>query len=267
MSIFGMSDMTKKYIEALRREGDKFDYLKWYRENRNTQTEAKPADVGLESPPATESPCPDDDGASKPAAGGGSDLDIGRPSLATATRSAPTFVNRGAHQRGGPTAELPPTPLLQPSAATSGAKRAGQGSRHAISRSTRVIQAELSIVSKAWKEFQSSRGRDAVYGYLGSVYDLVRHWERRGRADKKARRALKVCGLKGWKNTEPYAVAIACTSEPGKVDRKTISKWSRVLRYVASCPPSNEPLKDFIKRKGGINACASRFARRLGRKS
>ena len=27
----------------------------------------------------------------------------------------------------------------------------------------------------------------------------------------------------------------------------------------------DEPLGDFIKRKGGINGCASRFARRLGR--
>jgi hypothetical protein len=28
-----------------------------------------------------------------------------------------------------------------------------------------------------------------------------------------------------------------------------------------------EPLRDFIKRKGGINKCASRFARFLGRSS
>ena len=27
----------------------------------------------------------------------------------------------------------------------------------------------------------------------------------------------------------------------------------------------DEPLRDFIKRKGGLNKCASRFARRLGR--
>ena len=29
----------------------------------------------------------------------------------------------------------------------------------------------------------------------------------------------------------------------------------------------DEPLRDFIKRKGGINKCAARFARRLGRGS
>ena len=29
----------------------------------------------------------------------------------------------------------------------------------------------------------------------------------------------------------------------------------------------DEPLADFIKRKGGINECAARFARRLGRGS
>ena len=43
------------------------------------------------------------------------------------------------------------------------------------------------------------------------------------------------------------------------------SKWSRVLRYAAEFKDLDEPLGDFIKRKGGINKCAARFARRLGR--
>jgi hypothetical protein len=43
------------------------------------------------------------------------------------------------------------------------------------------------------------------------------------------------------------------------------SKWSRVLRYAAEFKDLDEPLGDFIKRKGGINGCASRFARHLGR--
>ena len=37
---------------------------------------------------------------------------------------------------------------------------------------------------------------------------------------------------------------------------------SRVLRYAAQYKDLDEPLRDFIKRKGGINKCASRFARR-----
>jgi hypothetical protein len=39
----------------------------------------------------------------------------------------------------------------------------------------------------------------------------------------------------------------------------------RTLRYAATYKDLDEPLRDFIKRKGGINKCASRVARRLGR--
>ena len=45
------------------------------------------------------------------------------------------------------------------------------------------------------------------------------------------------------------------------------SKWSRVLRYAAEFKDLAEPSGDFIKRKGGINKCAARFARCLGRGS
>jgi hypothetical protein len=37
------------------------------------------------------------------------------------------------------------------------------------------------------------------------------------------------------------------------------------MRYAVAYKPDSEPLDPFIKRKGGINACAARFTRRLGR--
>ena len=63
----------------------------------------------------------------------------------------------------------------------------------------------------------------------------------------------------------PFAAAIRCTADTAKADKRTRSKWSRVLRYAAAYKPDSEPLDQFVKRKGGINACAARFARRLGR--
>jgi len=45
------------------------------------------------------------------------------------------------------------------------------------------------------------------------------------------------------------------------------SKWSRALRFAAEYKDLDEQLRNFIKRKGGINKCAARFARRLGRRS
>jgi hypothetical protein len=37
------------------------------------------------------------------------------------------------------------------------------------------------------------------------------------------------------------------------------------MRYAAEHKLSSEPLDRFVKRKGGINKCVARFARRLGR--
>ncbi len=64
---------------------------------------------------------------------------------------------------------------------------------------------------------------------------------------------------------EPFAAVIFCSADSDKVDFRTRSKWSRVLRYAAEFKDLEEPLPAFIKRKGGINKCATRFARRLGR--
>jgi hypothetical protein len=45
-------------------------------------------------------------------------------------------------------------------------------------------------------------------------------------------------------------------------DDRMRSKWSRVLRYAAEFKNLDEELGDFIKRRGGLNRCAARFARR-----
>ena len=53
---------------------------------------------------------------------------------------------------------------------------------------------------------------------------------------------------------EPFAAVILCTAYRQKVDKRTRSKWSRVLRYAMAYKPVAEPLAAFIQRKGGINA-------------
>ena len=58
---------------------------------------------------------------------------------------------------------------------------------------------------------------------------------------------------------EPFAAVILCTSDPNKVDDRTRSKWSRVLRYAAEFKDLDELLADFIKCRGGVNKCAARF--------
>jgi hypothetical protein len=76
---------------------------------------------------------------------------------------------------------------------------------------------------------------------------------------------LRLDGLEISGREDPFAAIIRCTAEPAKADKRTRSKWSRVMRYAAAYRSNSEPLDRFIKRKGGINACAGRFMKRLGR--
>jgi hypothetical protein len=120
-------------------------------------------------------------------------------------------------------------------------------------------------VQNAWEHCQASRDRNAIYGYLTAVFDLVMWWAAEGRAVSRARWALAAAGL-DLPNDEPFAAIIVCTSDSGKVDKRTRSKWSRVLRYAAEYKPVAEPLAAFVQRKGGINKCAGRFTRCFGRR-
>jgi hypothetical protein len=129
----------------------------------------------------------------------------------------------------------------------------------------KALRQDLLRVRTAWDECQAHRERDAIYSYLTAVFDLVAWWAAEGRAISRARWALQLQHLDLPSTDEPFAAVIRCTSDPGKVDKRTRSKWSRVLRYAMEYKPSSEPLAAFIRRKGGINKCAARFTRCLGR--
>jgi hypothetical protein len=68
--------------------------------------------------------------------------------------------------------------------------------------------------------------------------------------------AISTCGFAVRK-----VMVIRCTADPAKADKRTRSQWSRVMRYAAVYKQDLEPLGRFIRRKGGINACAGRFTR------
>jgi hypothetical protein len=129
---------------------------------------------------------------------------------------------------------------------------------------TQALRQDLLRVQNAWDECQSHRERDAIYSYLTAVFDLVAWWAAEGVAIERARKALRLRCLEPSDHDEPFAAIIRCTSDPAKVDKRTRSKWSRVLRYALQYKDHSEPLVQFIKRKGGINECASRFARLMG---
>jgi hypothetical protein len=127
-----------------------------------------------------------------------------------------------------------------------------------------ALEQDLFRVQTAWEDCQGTRDRDAIYGYLSAVFDLVAWWTAESREFERARWALRLQGADPSAANEPFAAVIRCTSDPAKVDKRTRSKWSRVLRYALEYKSYSEPLDQFIKRRGGINECASRFARCLG---
>ena len=133
--------------------------------------------------------------------------------------------------------------------------------------STEALKANLLRLQNEWEKVQASRDRGAIYGYLSAIFELVEWWDQEGEAVNRAHRALHLRGHKSVREPEPFAAVILCTADHAKVDERTRSKWSRVLRYVAEYKDLDEPLRDFIVRRGGINECAARFSRRLGRHS
>jgi hypothetical protein len=114
----------------------------------------------------------------------------------------------------------------------------------------------LRVVSK--RTF-SSDNRMAVQTFLGAIFNQVSRWQAEDRLEEGLYRLLD--SLKTpvpLRIGEAFAVVIYCTAP--HVDKKSRSKWSRALRFAAANKPDDESIKKFIKRNGGINACASRYA-------
>jgi hypothetical protein len=139
-----------------------------------------------------------------------------------------------------------------------------EGPLRTIAELDRVVLAD---VKKEWNESQSKRDRNAIYGYLHIVFMQVDWWQQKPNEMREAVQTIKLETPNIELPDDMYAAVIACTANPKKVDDKTRSKWSRVLRYAAKYKPEKELLRDFLQRKGGIDKCASRYTRRLRRRS
>jgi hypothetical protein len=135
-----------------------------------------------------------------------------------------------------------------------------------VEYTTAALKRDLERVRNAWRDCQANRDRDAIYAYLTAVFDLVAWWAAEDHAGERALKALRLHHVGIPPHDEPFAAIIRCTADLAKVDKRTRSKWSRVMRYALQYKPDDEPLDQFIKRKGGINQCADRFTRCLGRR-
>jgi hypothetical protein len=137
--------------------------------------------------------------------------------------------------------------------------------RKDIPYTDKALKQDLIRVRNAWDECQASRERDAIYTYLTAVFELIAWWMAENCALERAHEALRLRHITPFDQEEPFAAIIRCTADPAKVDKRTRSKWSRALRYALEHKLSSESLDKFIKRKGGINSCAAKFASHLRR--
>ena len=64
------------------------------------------------------------------------------------------------------------------------------------------LRRRLVKVSSAWDDFQESRARDAVYKYLGAVFEVVEHYKLRRKTKSLLRRAFKFAGVPFDKKAE-----------------------------------------------------------------
>ena len=119
-----------------------------------------------------------------------------------------------------------------------------------------VLKLELEKLRVVWRQVQHTRQRDAVYEFLEAAYVVVSRFNRAGDG-RKLLRKLHRLDHRLKRIQEPYSAAIHYATGY-TVDNRTRSKWSRLMRFAERTKKRTDLLEDFIRRNGGINACASR---------
>jgi hypothetical protein len=217
-----MSARTAKYVEAMIREGGSFDYDNWLKRVREEEAQAK-------------------------------------------SRLAASDLGQDASAKIGnrpPYSKLDRRGIAAPIAKSVSASRAIRRSNQDLSGTTSEarLSRRLEKVQLAWHDFQAERARDAVYDYLQAVFEIVMHFKVRRRTKRLLRHAFRFADLRFDKRADPFTTVIRCTSG-GAADNKMISKWARALRYSARCKEPGRRLEAFLKAAGGVNACATRYAK------
>ena len=150
------------------------------------------------------------------------------------------------------------TPIYHPVKRTK-TRKSAKNKRKAVPLKQSRLSSELEALRLVSQQTFSSGNRMAVHRFLGAIFNLVSVWEAEDRLEEGLYRLLDF--LKApvpLRIGEAFAVAIYCTAP--HVDKKSRSKWARALRFAAANKPDDELIKNFFKRKGGINACASKHA-------
>jgi hypothetical protein len=147
---FLLSPRTASYIDALIREGDKFDYSKCLQRVREGEAQAKQGPTTFISEGLVAAEIGDQTGTS----------DGIWPNLKLMTRAV--SISKALRQvHRAPKSKLPEI-----------------STRHRLKK-----------IRDVWDDFQASRTRDAVFGYLEAVFAIVKHYKVRRRTKRLLRHA------------------------------------------------------------------------------
>ena len=89
--------------------------------------------------------------------------------------------------------------------------------------SKEALRQDLARIRNAWEDCLTSRDRNAIYGYLSTVFELVMWWIAEDRAISRARWALRLRNMRPSDHDEPCAAVILFTADRQKVDKRTRS--------------------------------------------
>ena len=123
-----------------------------------------------------------------------------------------------------------------------------------IAPSGDTVAAGIKKAKEAWDEYQANSGysRDAVYGYLEVVFNIIQGWKREGVADEHTLKALKQHDFPIKMKADPYARVIYCSSDD---EPKMRSKWAKVMQWVAENNKKARSFTEFVTKNGGLNKC------------
>jgi hypothetical protein len=116
------------------------------------------------------------------------------------------------------------------------------------------VAAGITKAKEAWAKYQenSKYNKNAVYGYLQVVFDLVQQWEKKGMADEYSLKALKRHEWTIQMKADPYARVICCSSD---AEPKIRSKWAIIMQWVADNNRRGRSFTEFVTNIGGLNEC------------
>lgn len=138
--------------------------------------------------------------------------------------------------------------------------RWGKNSRAEFETWRGELKCDLRSMRDAWKNYQASKSRIAIYSYLEAVFDTVIKWKKRKKWRWAMEEVMASCRARNDLRADPYSVFLFCTADRDKVDHRARSKWSRALKWAEKKKPVLDPLAKFLTSQGGLNACATKYS-------